>query len=123
MKQIHNMVLVIAKIAFKKDVTLEELIEKVNSSTSDLLYNQLMEMISSFKINEAEDLLFSQINPSDVNYLLLAAAFYNRLNELSDEELEGANFSRDEIKSGLEDVAKIFGLYEINKDLTQGVEI
>jgi hypothetical protein len=54
--------------------------------------------------------LFERIESSDINYLTIAVDFYNRLNKLSDEQLEKSNFSRVEIKSGLEDVLKIFDL-------------
>ena len=36
--------------------------------------------------------------------------FYNRLNKLNDEELEMADFTREEIKSGLEDILKLYNI-------------
>ncbi|MCB5560164.1 DUF6483 family protein [Anaerosalibacter bizertensis] len=35
---------------------------------------------------------------------------HNRLNKLNDEELERANFTREEIKSGLEDILKLYNI-------------
>ncbi|HHY23454.1 MAG TPA: hypothetical protein GX527_04340 [Clostridiaceae bacterium] len=110
MRQIESMVQGIARLIFKKDTITYELIDETNYTKTDLYYKELLELLNSSKINEAENLLFERIESSDINYLTIAVDFYNRLNKLSDEQLEKSNFSRVEIKSGLEDVLKIFDL-------------
>jgi hypothetical protein len=40
----------------------------------------------------------------------IALDFYDRLNKLSDGELEIADFSREEIKSGIDDVLKLYNI-------------
>jgi len=42
--------------------------------------------------------------------LEIAIDFYDRLNELSDEQLEKGDFTREEIKIGLSDALKLFGI-------------
>lgn len=110
MRQIGDMVNVIVRIVFKQNTIKYEITNDESSAETDLLYKELIELLNSLKINEAEDLLFKRIKTNDLNYLKIAVDFYNRLNELSDEQLEKADFSRDEIKSGLEDISKKFGV-------------
>lgn len=60
-------------------------------------------------INRAENILFSSIkrNPS-VGKLLIAFDFYNKINEWTDEDLEKNNFSREEIKDGIENIKRVY---------------
>jgi len=69
-----------------------------------------MELLADSKINEAEDLLFEEIDTNDINGLLLAFDFYFRLSEYDDSYLEQCNFSRDEVADGLMEVKKLFGV-------------
>ncbi len=62
------------------------------------------------KLNEAEDNLFEKVNNNDLIYMKVAIDFYDRLNKLSDEELEKANFTREEIKLGIEDILKLYNV-------------
>lgn len=110
MKQIEVMINMIAKIVFKKDIISYEIINKETNISTDLLHKELIELLNSNKINEAEDLLFDSIKTNDIRYLEVAVDFYNRLNKLSDEKLEECNFSRDEIESGLKEISEMFGL-------------
>ncbi len=109
-KQIENMVQMIAKIIFKKDVVTYTVTNNEVNTGKDLLYTELLELLSSLKINQAENLLFNNIKTSDWDYLKIAMDFYTKLNKLSDEELAEADFSREEIKNGLEEILKMFGV-------------
>lgn len=40
----------------------------------------------------------------------IALDFYDRLNKLSDEELEIADFNREEIKTGIDDILKLYNI-------------
>lgn len=67
----------------------------------------LSELIFKLNVNEAENLLFSKSQQmTDAQFLDLGHWFYNLVDELSDEELESANFSRTEINQGREDLGK-----------------
>ena len=50
-----------------------------------------------------------------MNRLEIALLFYSYLNDKTDDFLEANDFSREEIKSGLENVADSFGLSSIAK--------
>ena len=114
MRQIEIIVQMVAKIIFKKDNTQFDIYDESNSAEIHRLYERLINLLNELKINEAEDILFAKINNNDLIYLKVSMDFYSRLNKLSDEELEAANFTREEIKSGLEDILK---LYDINVNI------
>ena len=67
-------------------------------------------MIDDGKINEAENRLYDLISDTDGNRFKIALLFYSYLNDKTDEFLEANDFSREEIKSGLENAADRFGL-------------
>lgn len=110
MRQIENIIQLIARFFFKKYTVHYEIIDETNHTQTDLLYKELLELLNSLEINEAENLLYERIKANDRNYLMVAVDFYKRLNELSDEQLESADFSREEIRSGLEEISRMFGL-------------
>jgi len=69
-----------------------------------------MELLADSKINEAEDLLFAEMDTNDIDSYLLAFDFYFRLSEYDDAYLEQCDFSRDEVADGLMEVKKLFGV-------------
>ncbi len=110
MKQIKLLVRFVARAVFKKDTAeYKELIEESLAGT-DLLHKELLQFLSEGRICEAENFLFQNLDESCKSHLALSLDFYERLNLMSDEELEKGNFSREEIKDGLNNVLRIFGL-------------
>lgn len=111
MRQISMMIDLIAKIVFKKDKFSEiNLLEESKTSEVYHLYERLIRLTNELRINEAEDILFESIRPSDLTYLKLAMDFYDRLNKLNEEELAKGDFSREEIDLGLKDVLNLYGM-------------
>jgi len=110
MKQIKALIDAIAIIIFRKAAITYEIQDEANHTVTDTFYLRINELLDNGNINEAEDLLYETIVPNDMNHLLLAVDFYQRLNEISDDELERCGFSRDEINDGLAEVMKIFGI-------------
>lgn len=112
MRLIKEMVRAILKLLFNIDI---------ESPTVDLLENReekealenLLDMVDAGKINEAENKLYDLTGDTDGNSLKIALLFYSYLNDKTDDFLETNDFSRDEIKSGLENVADRFGLNSI----------
>ncbi len=109
-RQIRSMGQAIARIVLGKDSVTYELTEETNSERADLLYKDILILLESGNINEAENLLFEKMEAGDIKYLNIALDFYNRLNELRDEDLEKGDFTREEIKMGLDDALKIYGI-------------
>ena len=80
-------------------------------SSGDLpLSEELKALCNQGKINEAENLLFEQLDFSDPSTFPIALGFYQHLNSFSDKELELWDYSREEIFEGLEDCAREYGV-------------
>lgn len=114
MRLIKEMVRAILKLLFNIDTELPtaELLE--NKEEKETLKN-LLDMIDDGKINEAENRLYDLTSDTDMNSLEIALLFYSYLNDKTDDFLEENDFSRDEIKLGLENVTDSFGLSSIAK--------
>lgn len=114
MRLIKEMVRAILKLLFDIDTELPtvELLE--NKEEKETLKN-LFDMIDDGKINEAENRLYDLTSDTDMNSLEIALLFYSYLNDKTDDFLEENDFSRDEIKLGLENVTDSFGLSNIAK--------
>ncbi|CAK7079075.1 DUF6483 family protein [uncultured Tissierella sp.] len=110
MRQITSFIHMIGKVLFKKDSVELNIHSESNSEKVHLLYERLINLINNLKVNEAEDLLFENIETDDLIYIKIAMDFYDKVNKLSDEELEEADFSREEIKLGLEDILRLYSI-------------
>lgn len=102
----------------KRELVFKELLGKKYSSLNDfkLVYTPMEEitlisvkrLFFQGKLGEAEDLLFSSIEKNNTkNSIFIAGEFYTLLMELSDEELEEKNFSREEVMSGIKDIGEL----------------
>ena len=69
-----------------------------------------MNMIDDGRIDEAENKIYEITEDSDKRNLEIAILFYSYLNDKSDDFLEEHNFSREEIKSGLKEIASRYGI-------------
>lgn len=107
---VRNMVKIIAKAFLGKEGAKYEITDKEKLTQTDLLHRKLLQLLKEGKINEAENMLFEEVDTNDIKYLELALDFYNRLNEMDDEFLENNNFSRKEVEEGLKDLLKEFGI-------------
>lgn len=109
MRLIKEMVRVILKLLFHVDTEspTAELLE--NKEEKETLEN-LLDLIDAGKINEAENRLSDLVDGADRGSLEIALLFYSYLNDKSDEFLKENDFSREEIKLGMERVADVFGL-------------
>ncbi len=108
--QINMLIAFIARVFFDKDTVHYEVADAAAPTQDDILFLTLTALINERKICEAEDLLFENLDGYGRQRLAVACEFYQRLNALSDEELEGAGFSREEINEGLVAVMKRYGL-------------
>lgn len=111
LREIEKMTLVIGKLTFGKgDSTVEIFDEKNKLSDGGFLYHRLKKLVLEKKINEAENLLFEEIekNPC-TEYLKTAVLFYGDLQAFSDAALADSNFSRQEIAEGLAQIQKLCG--------------
>lgn len=110
MREIEKITRALSEIIFNKHASATDMLDdEGNVSESGLLYYDLKSLIAQNKINEAENILFDAFKQSPTGSLLeVALQFYNELNELSDEALEAADFSRAEIAEGLGTINKLY---------------
>ena len=112
MQLIKEMVRAILKLLFNID-TESPTAELLDSKEEKEILENLLDMVDAGKINEAENGLYDSV--TDINSLKVALLFYSYLNDKTDDFLEANNFSRDEIKLGLENAAESFGFDNIVK--------
>lgn len=97
-KQIETMIAALIDAVFKDKSSDEEYVQEQNT---------VEELLEEKKICEAENFIFEtaqrQGTVDDSGFLLTVLRFYQRLNNMSEEELNAVGFSHDEIKQGLLD--------------------
>lgn len=114
MRLIKEMVRAILKLLFNID-TESPTVELLENKEEKETLENLLDMVDAGEINEAENRLYDLISVTDINSLEVALLFYSYLNDKTDDFLEANNFSRDEIKLGMENVTENFGLSSIAK--------
>ena len=116
LRMIKDLTKSIAHLILGKSEIEYELPEESEYSRVDTLYVKLIELVNMGQINEAEDLLFDEINPSDMRQFEMAMSFYLYLNDFGDDYLEKNNYfslnnySRDEITEGIRSICKEYGV-------------
>lgn len=109
MRLIKEMVRAILKLLFQID-TENPITELLESTEQKETLEELLRMIDEGKINEAENRLSDLVDETDKESLKTALLFYSALNEKTDDFLLENNFSRDEIRLGIESVTEKFGV-------------
>ena len=110
LRMIKDLVKSIAHLVLGKAEIEYQLPEESEYSRVDTLYVNLLELVNMGQINEAEDLLFDKINPSDMRQFEMAMSFYLYLNDFGDDYLESHDYSRDEITEGIKSICKEYGV-------------
>ena len=110
LRMIKDLTTSIAHLILGKSEIEYELPDESEYSRVDTLYVKLIELVNLGQINEAEDLLFDEINPSDMRQFEMAMSFYLYLNDFGDDYLEKNNYSRDEITEGIRSICKEYGV-------------
>lgn len=110
LKQIDMLIQFVARLVFHKDTAAYKINDESNLSQTDLIHKKLTCLIKEEKFGDAEDFLFDNINESSIDYLEMSLDFYQRLNAITDTELEENDFSREEIEHGLRDILKKFNV-------------
>lgn len=114
MRIIHEMVRTIIKLIFhKEEETAEELVflEGINQD----FYQRLCSMADEGKINEAENMLYENLEEEGpqaedgLEKLRMALEFYDYLNTKDNDFLEEHDYSREEIRDGIKEVLKQYG--------------
>lgn len=109
MRLIKEMIRAIIKVLFNVDT--ESPTEELLDSDEDRQTLKLLtDMVDDGQINEAENKIYDMSEAGDKKCLEIAILFYSYLNKKTDNFLEQNDFSRDEIKAGLQDITAKYGL-------------
>lgn len=120
MRQVRDMARMIAKIVFGKNTAQYEYQEDtVKLTETDSIYKDLICMVDNGKINEAENYLYDEIEKNAEGNYEIALGFYDYLNNLPDSFLTENNYSREEVKEGIQNLAKLKGLAILGEDLEE----
>ena len=115
MRMIKEFANVLGRLLFNKKKPMYELDVTNRYHVGDDLYTRLCRMADEGKINEAENLLYEEMVPGDMDYLEMALAFYAYLNCFEDEVLHRYHYTRDEIKEGMEDFLDRYGCSDMKE--------
>ena len=108
-RQIEVLVNISSKVLLSLDNAEYEPTEDKDENIN-ALYQRTVEYIKNGEIGKAEDEIYDAYDPINDSYTELAIDFYRRLNLLEDEELENADFEREEVKDGLCDFMRRMGI-------------
>ena len=101
MRQIEAMIQAVLAVALGISAN-----EQTATQIEDSSYGK---MLDDGDICAAEDLLFNDLDQSDLSWLQIALDFYSKLNNCSDDYLAMHDFSREEIDQGLRYICTLFG--------------
>lgn len=85
------------------------------ASAPGMLLTRVRMLTAEKKINEAENLLFDSFNLKMPVYIAIALDFYAKLSELTEAELEAADFSVEEIGEGIKDMMDFYKIKLVKK--------
>ena len=109
LRQIREMVHAVMKMLFQ--VSASELTpEVIEDSTARTTLENLIALTDEGKIDEAENQLYAMTCDGDRQNLEIGLLFYYNLNGKDDDFLEVHNFSREEIMTGIQDLADRYQL-------------
>lgn len=114
MRLIKELVRAILKLVYNID-TSSPMADILEDKEARQTLDDLLDLVDRGNINEAENYLYDVISDYNVASLEMVLLFYSYLNDKTDDFLEHNDFSREEIKMGIEDIANWFGLSGISK--------
>ena len=109
LRQVEHALKVFASMVLGKHASSDRTEDLQSDPQSDLLARRLTALVHEGRYGEAEDLLFDSFEDT-MAMRAVVVWFYEELSGKSDEDLEQHGFSRDEILSGLRDMAESIGL-------------
>ena len=112
MRLIKELIRALLKVIFHTDLDMPS-VEMLKDAQRRCALEELLNLMDNGEINEAENSLSEFLEDGGGEELALALLFYSHLNEKSNDFLEAHDFSREEIKAGLEDALQSQGLSEM----------
>ena len=110
MNQFTNLTQALIKMMFKEDEAAIPDGKFPTGSEPFIVLARLRQLVADKKINTAENMLFDMFDKAKPYYVRIGLEFYNRVSQLSDEELKEADFSVEEIGEGIKDMLDFYGV-------------
>lgn len=110
-RMVYQIARFLAKIVMHKDIEKEETL-----ITDDITMDhkkELIDLADEGKVNEAEDKLYDYIEDKSQNSLALGIEFYLHLSRMEEDFLEEHNFTKEEIRDGILNLADEYGQGEL----------
>lgn len=101
-KTIKDMVQLLSKIVLQKNLP------PIERDQTEFFRNEFITMAKEGKVNEAENLLYENLNVKDLTYYERGLEFYSYLNELDEELLSKYDYTSEEILQGIKDLTEEF---------------
>ncbi|HIT91229.1 MAG TPA: hypothetical protein IAC41_12545 [Candidatus Merdenecus merdavium] len=112
MRLIFELIRFFIKAIFNIDIKQKEVIDGEDLQMSDIgkeKLKYLQALIKKGNINQAEDLLYQEMEISSQEDLKVGLLFYESLNQLDPAFLEESGFTYEEIKDGVERLLTLYG--------------
>ena len=106
MRMIQDGVRFLGQLLLGKDHPVYELPKEEHYSATDSFYARILHLADEGKINEAENELLDYIDGREIELLELALSFYQYLAEIDEDFLEGHNYSKEEVRDGINALAR-----------------
>jgi len=106
MRMIQDSVRFLGQLLLGKDQPLYELPKEEHYNATDHLYSRIIRMAEDGQINQAENELLEYIEGRELEQLEMALAFYQHIADLDDDFLEDHDYSREEIRDGINALAR-----------------
>lgn len=113
MRMVKEMVRVLFSLMLGKRYVSVELEDKNKYEVSGKTLKELLAMADNGEINEAENVLLSEIDYSNKNEVAAAALFYQYLSEKNNEFLIQNNYSKEEVLDGIKQIIEKSGYSEL----------
>ena len=109
LRQIREMVRAVMKMLFQVNAS-ELTPEVIEDTDARQILTNLNNLVDNGRIDDAENQLYEMTCEGDRQNLEIGLLFYYHLNSKDDEFLEANNFSREEIMTGIQDLADRYNL-------------
>lgn len=109
LRQIREMVRAVMKMLFQVNAS-ELTPEVIEDTDARQILTNLNDLVDNGRIDDAENQLYEMTCKGDRQNLEIGLLFYYHLNSKDDEFLEANNFSREEIMTGIQDLADRYNL-------------
>ena len=109
LRQIREMIHAVMRMLFQVNAS-ELSPEVIEDASARTVLEELLALTDEGRIDEAENQLYEMTCDGDRQNLEIGLLFYYNLNGKDDDFLEAHNFSREEIMTGIQDLAERYNL-------------